>query len=97
LDSKKGLIYSPKQIEEIEEDGKYFIGGIINSIKMFKSKKSGKEYFKLLLEDDEKQQYIMVWNAADLIGLFEGSFVIVYCNKSKFGYSKLREKEIVKL
>jgi len=97
IQSKKGMIKSPKDIDSMQEDGEYLIAGILNSIEMHKSKKTGREYYKIIIEDDEKQQYVTVWKSEDIANLEEGKFIIAYCQKSSFGFTKAKGKEIVKL
>lgn len=97
IQSKKGMIKSPKDIDSMQEDGEYLIAGILNSIEMHKSKKTGREYYKIIIEDDEKQQYVTVWKSEDIANLEEGKFIVAYCQKSSFGFTKARGKEIVKL
>ena len=88
---------SPKEVGVDLSDGEYAIYGIVNKIEMKKSKKNGREYFKVILEDEEKQMYVTIFSSADVGGLNEGDNIIMITNKNKFGFCKKRETEIYKI
>ena len=62
-----------------------------------KSKKTGREFYKIALEDDTKQLYITIFNTRDIAGLNEGEFVCIPSSKNKFGFTKSKNSSIKKL
>jgi DNA polymerase III subunit alpha len=71
--------------------------GIVSEIFMKKAKKTGREYFKIVLEDDEKQINIMVWDSASLANITKGNFIIVPVSNNDYGFVKERGGKIEKL
>ena len=61
-----------------------------------KSKKTGREFYKIALEDDSKQLYITIFNTRDIAGLSEGEFVLIPASKNKFGFTKSKNSTIKK-
>ena len=88
---------SPKQIPADLEKGQFQLYGIINKIIIKKSKKTGREFYKIVLEDDAKQLYITIFNTRDIAGLAEGEFVLIPSSKNKFGFTKSKNSSIKKL
>lgn len=88
---------TPKQIADEGEEGLYIVYGIINDIEIRTSKKSGRKYYKLLLEDDEKQIYITVFNDVEVGPLRSGNLVLMPVSKNNFGFTKTRDFEIQKI
>ena len=88
---------SPKQIPDDLEKGQFQLYGIINKIIIKKSKKTGREFYKIALEDDVKQLYITIFNTRDIAGLSEGEFVCIPSSKNKFGFTKSKNSSIKKL
>tara|TARA_Y100000385_G_scaffold37666_1_gene35107 strand:+ start:10762 stop:14115 length:3354 start_codon:yes stop_codon:yes gene_type:complete len=88
---------SPKQIPDDIEKGKFQLYGIINKIIIKKSKKTGREFYKIALEDDLKQLFITIFNTRDIAGLSEGEFVLIPASKNKFGFTKSKNSSIKKL
>ncbi|MBC8388190.1 MAG: hypothetical protein ISS28_01135 [Candidatus Cloacimonetes bacterium] len=86
-------VWIPKQLNNAENQN-YLIFGIINDILKKKTKK-GKDYYKLLIEDDERQLYVTIWNSSDIKDLEEGNCIVINTNKSKFGYTKLKNSRIL--
>jgi len=84
---------SPKETAKLNTECNCWLFGIINDIKLLKSKKTGKEYYKIILEDDEAQLYITVFNTVDIKDLNIGEFIFIYCSKNNFGFTKQRGKE----
>ena len=88
---------SPKEIPDDLEKGRFQLYGIINKIIIKKSKKTGREFYKIALEDDYKQLYITIFNTRDIAGLSEGEFVLIPASKNKFGFTKSKNSSIKKL
>ena len=88
---------SPKEIPDDLEKGQFKLYGIINKIIIKKSKKTGREFYKIALEDDAKQLYITIFNTRDIAGLNEGEFVCIPSSKNKFGFTKSKNSSIKKL
>ena len=88
---------SPKQFTDDHPGGTYIIYGIINDIIIKKSKKTGREYYRILLEDDEKQMYITVFNSRDMGDVHIGDFITMEASKNKFGFTKAKNTQIKKL
>jgi len=88
---------SPKEVVDDIDDGDYIFYGIVNDVTSKTSKKSGKKYYKLLLEDDEKQLYITIFNDVDVADLKAGDLIIVPTTKSGFGFTKMRGFQIQKV
>ena len=86
---------TPKDTNELQ-DGEYMIAGVVNQIFMKKTKKSGKEYYKILLEDDLSQIYITVWSIEDIADIKVGDFISMKTSKNSFGFVKSRGAKIVK-
>ena len=97
----KGLIdelSSPKKANNMKENyGMYVTYGIINDIVLKKSKKTGKEYYKILLEDTEEQMYITVFNSADIATVSKGDSIIMKVSKTRFGFTKTKDTKIEKV
>lgn len=89
-------MYSPKTAENLE-DGKHFVYGVISDIQIKKSKKTGKEYYKIVLEDDERQMFVTIFSSGDMRGLDKGTCLIIPCSKNDFGFSKVWAQKIVKI
>jgi DNA polymerase-3 subunit alpha len=87
-------IYSPKEIPPDMEDGTYLVYGIINNIEIKKSKKTGREYYKVILEDEENQMYVTLFNSYDIVSLNEGNSVVIITSKNDFGFAKLSKSKI---
>lgn len=87
----------PKDIDDNDEYIGIKLVGIVNDIEMKKSKKSGKEYYKMIIEDDIKQLYVTIWESEAVKDLNKGSFIIVQVSKNTFGFSKDRHSKITKL
>jgi len=90
------FLKSPKDVVD-DEEGACLLYGVINDIQLKTSKKSGKKYYKLILEDDEKQLYITVFNAVDIAPLAIGDIIIIMANKDNYGFTKMRAYPIQKL
>jgi|7_EtaG_2_1085326.scaffolds.fasta_scaffold00747_10 DNA polymerase-3 subunit alpha len=88
---------SPKQIPDGLEKGRFQLYGIINKIIIKKSKKTGREFYKIVLEDDIKQLYITIFNTRDIAGLSSGELVLIPASKNKFGFTKSKDSKIKKL
>jgi DNA polymerase-3 subunit alpha len=88
---------SPKDIVDEDIEGPTLLFGVINEIELKTSKKSGKKYYKIILEDDEKQLYITVFNAVDIAPLVIGDIIMMMANKDNYGFTKMREYPIQKL
>ena len=88
---------SPKDIPDGLEKGQFQLYGIINKIIIKKSKKTGREFYKIALEDDVKQLYITIFNTRDIADLKEGEFVCIPSSKNKFGFTKSKNSSIKKL
>jgi len=88
---------SPKQIPDDLDKGQFQLYGIINKIIIKKSKKTGREFYKIVLEDDVKQLFITIFNTRDISGLNEGEFVLIPSSKNKFGFTKSKNSSIKKL
>jgi len=86
---------SPKQTNDLI-DGKYIVYGVITDIIMKKSKNTGREYFRLLLEDDEQHVYVTIFNVADMRDIGEGDLVIIETSKNNFGFAKASKSRIYK-
>ena len=91
------VMKSPKQFDSTVDDGEYIIFGIVNDIQIKKSKKSGKEYYKMIVEDDVKQLYVTVFNARDVRDIKIGNSVIIEVMKNKYGLAKTWKGKILKL
>lgn len=87
----------PKQIDAQESYKNIKLLGIVNSIVLKKSKNTGKEYYRLIIEDDLKQIGINVWEANTLTTIQKGNLVVVIVSNNKFGFSKDRNTFIEKL
>lgn len=85
---------SPKamMVENISE-GEYVLYGLINDIKILKSKKTKKEYFKILLEDDESQVYITTFIPQDIANIKSGDFIFIEAIKNSYGFTKKRGRD----
>ena len=88
---------SPKQIPDDLESGQFKLYGIINKIIIKKSKKTGREFYKIILEDDIKQLFITIFDTRDVSDLNEGEFVLIPSSKTKFGFTKSKNSSIKKL
>ena len=88
---------SPKQIPDNLERGRFQLYGIINKIIIKKSKKTGREFYKIVLEDDVKQLYVTIFNTRDIAGLASGELVLIPVSKNKFGFTKSKDSKIKKL
>ena len=88
---------SPKQIPDGLEKGRFQLYGIINKIIIKKSKKTGREFYKIVLEDDVKQLYVTIFNTRDIAGLASGELVLIPVSKNKFGFTKSKDSKIKKL
>tara|TARA_Y100000310_G_scaffold273645_1_gene289206 strand:+ start:5463 stop:8744 length:3282 start_codon:yes stop_codon:yes gene_type:complete len=86
-------ISSPKQLQDKKKGG-VILCGVINDIILKKAKKTGREYYKLIIEDDEKQLYVTVFNSRDIVPLEIGDFIVMKASKSKFGFTKAKQSEI---
>jgi DNA polymerase III alpha subunit len=86
-------VFTPTTCKESNEN-KYLIIGIVNDIIMKKSKKTKREYYKLIIEDEKNQVIITVWNASDISKLSKGDFILMKISKNKFGFTKLKDSEI---
>ena len=62
---------------------------------MKKSKKTGREYYKIIVEDDEKQIYVTVFNSRDIAHINNGDFVILQVSRNKFGFTKSQGSKII--
>jgi len=78
-------LYSPTELKE-RVQGDYSACGIINSIIIKKTKK-GKEYFQLVLEDDQGQININIWEQDRIANLQKGNKILLYIQKNAFGYN----------
>ena len=81
---------APKQLPIELEKGSFQLYGIVNKIIIKKSKKTNKEFYKIVLEDDVKQLFITVFNAVDIADVKEGDFICIPVSKNKFGFTKSR-------
>jgi DNA polymerase III alpha subunit len=88
---------APKQLPAELEKGSFKLYGIVNKIIIKKSKKTNKEFYKIVLEDDIKQLFITVFNATDISDVKEGDFICIPVSKNKFGFTKSRGSGIKKL
>ena len=88
---------SPKQIPDDLESGQFKLYGIVNKIIIKKSKKTGREFYKIILEDDIKQLFITIFDTRDVSDLNEGEFVLIPSSKTKFGFTKSKNSSIKKL
>jgi DNA polymerase III alpha subunit len=87
--------YRPKDLIEISNiNKKILILGIICEINNVKSKNTGKEFIKLILEDDETNVNINIFNIEDTINLNKGDFIFIECNINDYGYTKSDNSEI---
>ena len=94
-DDLKSVIFFPKSLNNIQLDNKYFICGIVSDIIMKKTKKD-KEYWKIILEDNEKQIYITIWDIQSIKNLKKNDFILLQAVYSKFGFTKERTCDITK-
>jgi len=88
-------INSPKQLQD-KEKGAFILCGVISDIILKKAKKTGREYYKLIIEDDEKQIYVTVFNSKDIVDIKDGDFVVFKTSKNKFGFVKSKDSNIQK-
>ena len=89
---------TPKEANSIKENyGMYVTYGIVNDIILKKSKKSGKAYYKILLEDTEEQIYVTVFNSADIANISKGDPIIMKVSKTRFGFTKTKDTKIEKV
>jgi hypothetical protein len=87
---------SPKNSDNLS-DGNCVMMGVINDININKSKKTKKEYYKLILEDDEKQINITIFNSKDIVNINVGDTIAIAVSKNSFGFTKVRGNKIYKL
>lgn len=92
VDSNNAISPKIMMTENIAE-GSYILYGLINDIKILKSKKTKKEYFKILLEDDESQVYVTTFVPQDVANLKSGDFIFIKANKNSYGFTKERGKD----
>ena len=85
---------SPKQIRESFDSGQLMLIGLVNDFEMRKSKKTGREYFKIILEDDEKQIFITSFDARDVSEIKSGDIIVIPVDKNNFGFTKQRKTKI---
>jgi len=91
-------LYSPKTAGSIPIDKEnHKMYGVVNDIQLKKSKKTGREYYRILLEDDEAQCFITVFNSADMSNLNISDFIFIEANKGNYGFTKARRTKIEKL
>jgi len=91
----KDSLYSPKNVYNINEDRQFIVYGIVNDILTKKSKKSGREYYKLVLEDDEQQIQITLFDARDIIEIKKMDKIVIKVDKNNFGFTKQHKTKII--
>ena len=87
----------PKDIGNYESNNNYNslnVIGIVSNIILMKGKKSNREYYKIVVEDDESQTQITIFDLADVKNIKIGDFIIINCNLSDFGLTKNRGQSI---
>jgi DNA polymerase III alpha subunit len=90
-------LYTPKNLNDDLRFGKYILCGIINDIILKKSKKTGRAYYKIILEDDENQTYITIFNSRDISDIKKGDFIVMRVSKNNFGFTKSKDSSIKKI
>ena len=90
-------IYTPKLLNDNIRYGKHTLCGIINDIILKKSKKTGRAYYKIILEDDENQAYITIFNSRDVSDIKKGDFIVMSVSKNNFGFTKAKDSNINKV
>lgn len=85
----------PKDLEEVDkESGPVMFLGLVSEKAMLKGKKSGKEYYKIVLEDDEQQINITIFDAMSANAINEGDIITITCDLSDFGITKNRKTKV---
>ena len=90
-------IYSPKQLQDNVMSTEYIICGIVSDIIMKKSKKNNKEYYRIVIEDEQKQIGITAFNSRDIVDINGGDFIVLSASKNRFGFTKTKKIEISKV
>jgi len=88
---------SPKQAPNDLADGTYMLYGLVSEIQIKKSKKTRREYYKVVLEDDEQSVFVTFFNTYDVTKMNIGDVVIIPSNKSSFGFAKESKGKVVKI
>jgi DNA-directed DNA polymerase III PolC len=85
----------PKDLEEISNKKQNIsLVALLGDIILLKSKKTGKEYYKLVLEDDEVQINVTIFDTELIKNLNKGDFINIIINKDNFGYSVVKNEQI---
>jgi DNA-directed DNA polymerase III PolC len=85
----------PKDLNEISNKKQGInLVALLGDIILLKSKKTGKEYYRLVLEDDETQINVTIFDAELIKNLNKGDFINIIINKDIFGYSAIKNKQI---
>lgn len=83
----------PKDLTELNK-GIVSMIGLVSEIKMLKGKKSGKEYYKIVLEDDEQQVNVTIFETVAVNNLNIGDIINISVNINDFGISKNKKQHI---
>ena len=86
---------SPKEVNNDLEPGSYILYGVVNDIQIKKAKKTGREYYKIILEDDVKQMFITIFNTAAISDIEIGNCILIGADKNNFGFSKSHKMHII--
>ena len=84
----------PKDIFNYESASSLNLIAIVSNILLKKGKKSNKEYYKIIAEDNEAEVSITVFDIKDIRNIAIGDFIIANCNLTSFGLAKNRNTQI---
>lgn len=93
---KPDFFIIPKDLEKEHFGKNVQIMGLVSEINMLKGKKSGREYYKIIIEDDEQQVNITIFDTIAMNNIHIGDIIIIDVNITDFGIIK-NEKSNIKI
>ena len=78
-------------------NGSFITCGIITEIESKKSKKTGREYYRIIIEDEYEQIYITTFDSKDIIQIEAGDFIVIVVYKNEYGFTKMKNYKIQKI